>query len=106
VDDVAIGENQSIRGEDEAGAASTALALIARPSPASSALHCLMYFNIHHRRADALDRRSNRARISIEQAGIATLDCRGAQRFLRQTASQGLLRREGLHKEAIEVHAR
>jgi len=40
---VAIGENQSIGREDEAGAASTALAWLTRTSSTAS----LMYFNVH-----------------------------------------------------------
>ena len=64
--DVAIGEDQSIGREDEAGAASTALAGLTRTSSAAS----LMYFNVHYRRTDSLNRGGDRQRGRVEQASV------------------------------------
>ncbi|MGD1215946.1 MAG: hypothetical protein ABR861_13270 [Terriglobales bacterium] len=66
VHDVAIGEDQSIGREDEAGAASTALAGLTRTSSAAS----LMYFNVHYRRTDSLNRGGDRQRGRVEQASV------------------------------------
>ncbi len=64
---VAVRENQAVGSEDEAGAASATLALIARTGAACG----LMNFDVDERRADALDRASHRARVSIEQQIVA-----------------------------------
>jgi len=69
VHDVAIGENQSIGREDEAGAAATALAGLARTSSACR-LERLMYFNVYYRRADSLNRSRDCPRIRVEQDSV------------------------------------
>ena len=76
VHDVAIGENQSIGREDEAGAASTALAGLTRTSSACRLE--LLYFNVHYRRTDSLNRSRDRPRVGVEQASVAGFGSSGA----------------------------
>jgi hypothetical protein len=71
VHDVAIGENQSIGREDEAGAASTAFARLTRTRSACRLEQRLMYFNVYYRRTDSLNRCGDRQRVRVEQAGVS-----------------------------------
>ena len=54
---VAVGENQSIGREDEAGAAASAFA---RTSSTRGSGHRLMHFNVHYRRTDSFNRGCHR----------------------------------------------
>jgi hypothetical protein len=64
-----------------------------------------MHLNVYYRRTDALNRRRDGPRISIEQAGVARFGSSDADRFLRQTAVQRLVRRERFHEKTVTVHA-
>jgi hypothetical protein len=60
---MAVGENQSIGRKDKARASAAALARFDR----ARAARRRMDLNIHHRRADPLNRAGDRARVSVEQ---------------------------------------
>jgi len=68
VHDMTVGEDQAIRSEHESRA--TAAAFFILRLARACAAGALMYFDIHHRRAHALDRAGYRRRVGIEQGSV------------------------------------
>jgi hypothetical protein len=70
---VAVSQDQAIGSEDEARASAAPFARLARAGMARG----LMHFDIHDRRADALNCAGNSARIGVEEQIIAVRNYRG-----------------------------
>src|SRR4030095_15930095 len=69
MDHVTIGQNETIRSEDEARATATSLARWSR-SISSSASNRLLYFYVHYRRTNSLGCRNDCARVSVQHVFV------------------------------------
>ena len=77
---VAVGEDEAVRCEDEAGASAAALAIFAGTRPTRRGMN----FDVHDRGADLLDGICHRTGVGVEEWGIGVGDCAGAGRSERK----------------------